>query len=47
MVGVVPGIRLWAVKVLDKGGSGLISDLIAGIDYVVQNAKEIERTLFK
>jgi len=42
VVGVVPGARLWAVKVLDRSGNGLISDIIAGIDYIVQNAKEID-----
>lgn len=42
VVGVAPGARLWAVKVLDRFGNGLISDIIAGIDYVVQNADEID-----
>ncbi len=34
VVGVAPGARLWAVKVLDASGSGYVSDLIAGIDWV-------------
>jgi len=42
VVGVAPGARLWAVKVLDKSGSGFLSWIIAGIDYVAKNAGEIE-----
>lgn len=42
VVGVAPGAKLWAVKVLDKFGSGSLSCVIAGIDYVTANAAEIE-----
>lgn len=42
VVGVAPGARLWSVKVLDKYGSGTLSCVIAGIDYVTQHADEIE-----
>jgi subtilisin family serine protease len=42
VVGVAPGARLWAVKVLDSAGSGAISGIIAGVDYVTQNAAEID-----
>lgn len=42
VVGVAPGARLWAVKVLDRRGSGNISGVIAGVDYVTANADEIE-----
>ncbi len=42
VVGVAPGARLWAVKVLDKDGAGAISTIIKGIDYVTQHAKEID-----
>jgi subtilisin family serine protease len=34
VVGVAPGARLWAVKVLDAQGSGALSSIIAGIDWV-------------
>lgn len=34
VVGVAPGVRLWAVKVLDSQGSGTLSGIIAGIDWV-------------
>lgn len=42
VVGVAPGVRLWAVKVLDSSGSGYLSDIIAGIDWVTQHAGTIE-----
>ncbi|HEX2881170.1 MAG TPA: S8 family serine peptidase, partial [Polyangiaceae bacterium] len=42
VVGVAPGARLWALKVLDINGDGLLSDIIAGIDYVTANASQIE-----
>lgn len=42
VVGVAPGARLWAVKVLSDSGSGFFSDVIQGIDYVTANAGEIE-----
>lgn len=35
IVGVAPGARLWAVKVLDANGSGSFSDVICGIDRVI------------
>jgi subtilisin len=34
VVGVAPGARLWAVKVLNAQGSGSISQIICGIDWV-------------
>ncbi|MGH2568041.1 MAG: S8 family serine peptidase [Bacteroidota bacterium] len=42
VVGVAPGARLWAVKVLNRNGSGFTSDVIKGVDYVTQNASSIE-----
>lgn len=42
VVGMAPGARLWAVKVLNNSGSGSLSDIIAGIDWVTKNATEIE-----
>jgi len=42
VVGVAPGARLWAVKVLDDNGDGAGSVIIAGVDYVAKHAKEIE-----
>jgi PKD repeat protein len=37
VVGVAPGARLWAVKVLDAQGSGYTSGIIAGIEWVVEH----------
>jgi len=42
VVGVAPGARLWAVKVLENDGTGYGSQIIAGVDYVTQHADEIE-----
>lgn len=42
IVGVAPGARLWVIKVLDSTGTGSISTIIQGIDYVTQNAKQID-----
>lgn len=42
VVGIAPGARLWAIKVLDRTGSGSISTIIEGIDYVTQNAGQID-----
>jgi len=42
VVGMAPGARLWAVKVLDSTGSGYLSDVIAGIDWVTAHAATIE-----
>ncbi len=36
VVGVAPGARIWAVKVLDSSGSGLDSCVIKGIDWVTE-----------
>ena len=42
VVGVAPGARIWAVKVLDRNGSGSLSNVIKGIDYVTANAAQID-----
>ena len=42
VVGMAPGARLWAIKVLDSNGNGFDSDIIAGVDYVTANAGEID-----
>ncbi|MEY3608410.1 MAG: hypothetical protein RLZZ447_1198 [Verrucomicrobiota bacterium] len=42
VVGVAPGARLWAVKVLDRAGSGSYSNVIKGVDYVTRYASSIE-----
>jgi subtilisin family serine protease len=42
VVGVAPGARLWAVRVLNNAGSGSDSDVICGIDWVTARASTIE-----
>ena len=42
VVGVAPGARLWAVRVLDAGGGGSWSSIICGIDWVTARADTIE-----
>jgi subtilisin len=42
VVGVAPGARLWAVRVLDNRGSGTWSSVICGVDWVTANASTIE-----
>ena len=42
VVGVAPGARLHAVKVLGDSGSGNMSDIIAGVDWVTARADTIE-----
>jgi subtilisin len=42
VVGVAPGARLWAVRVLNNAGSGTTSSIICGVDWVTANAAIIE-----
>ena len=34
VVGVAPGVRLWAVRILNSGGSGLVSWYVCGLDWI-------------
>jgi subtilisin len=42
VVGVAPGARLWAVKVLDNRGAGTFGDVICGLDWVLANQGTID-----
>jgi subtilisin family serine protease len=42
VVGVAPGARLWSVRVLDNSGSGWMSWIVAGVDWVTARAGQIE-----
>jgi len=42
VVGMAPGARLWAVKVLNQNGSGSLSCIIEAVDWVTANAATIE-----
>jgi subtilisin len=41
VVGVAPGASLYAVKVLNKGGTGNISDIIEGIQWCMSNGIQV------
>ncbi len=41
VVGVAPQASLYAVKVLDSGGSGYISDVVAGIEWAIEEGAHI------
>ena len=42
VVGMAPGAKLWAIKVLGDDGSGYLSQIIAGIEYIAQNSAKID-----
>ncbi|MBN2361037.1 MAG: S8 family serine peptidase [Deltaproteobacteria bacterium] len=42
VVGVAPGARIWAVRVLNDQGNGYLSWIAGGIDWVAAHAGEIE-----
>ena len=42
VVGVAPGARIWSVKVLDQSGSGFVSWIVQGLDWVAANAQTID-----
>jgi subtilisin len=42
VVGVAPGARVWAVRVLNPAGSGSFSSVICGVDWVTEHANTIE-----
>jgi len=42
VIGVAPGARIWAIRVLNNAGSGTWADVTCGIDWVAANASVIE-----
>jgi subtilisin family serine protease len=42
VVGVAPGARIWAIKVLSDQGTGSFANILAGINYVIANRAAIE-----
>jgi subtilisin family serine protease len=42
VVGVAPGARLWAVKVLTDAGAGLTSNIVCGIDWVTSTRNDLD-----
>lgn len=41
VVGVAPGANLYAIKVLDRRGSGYLSDIIDGLDWAIQHGMKV------
>ncbi len=41
IIGVAPAVNLYAVKVLNAQGSGYVSDIVAGIDWVRTNGMKV------
>jgi serine protease len=39
-VGIAPGVKLWAVKVLNIRGEGYSDEIVAGLDWVISKAKQ-------
>jgi subtilisin len=46
MVGVAPGVSLYAVKVLDGGGFGDLSAILAGIDWAIAHHMDVVNMSF-
>jgi subtilisin len=44
VVGVAPGVRLWAVKILDDSGSGLLSWYVCGLDWIAAQRDPADST---
>lgn len=44
VVGVAPGVRLWAVRVLDHDGRGTTKELLCGIDWVTGTRTDDDRS---
>ncbi|MBT8492064.1 MAG: S8 family serine peptidase, partial [Deltaproteobacteria bacterium] len=40
--GVAPGARLWSIKIIDAGGSTTDSLIVAGLEYALEHADEID-----
>jgi len=49
VVGVAPGVRIWAVKILDNTGSGLLSWYLCGLDWITaqRDPSDPSRPLFE
>ena len=49
VVGVAPGVRLWAVKILNDSGEGLLSWYVCGLDWIAAQRDPVDpsRPLFE
>ncbi len=41
VVGVAPGVRLWAVRILDSAGNGLVSWYVCGLDWIAAQREAV------
>jgi subtilisin len=46
VVGVAPGARLWSVKVFTSSGSGFVSWIVCGMNWIAQHSNTIEAANF-
>ena len=44
VVGVAPGVRLWAVRILNSAGDGLISWYVCGLDWIAAQRDPVDPT---
>ncbi len=44
VVGVAPGVRLWAVRILDSAGNGLLSWYVCGLDWIAAQRDPVDPT---
>ncbi len=44
VVGVAPGVRLWAVRILDSAGNGLLSWYVCGLDWIAAQHDPLDAT---
>jgi subtilisin len=44
VVGVAPGVRLWAVKILNDSGAGLLSWYVCGLDWIAAQRDPLDPT---
>ncbi|HEU0242809.1 MAG TPA: S8 family serine peptidase, partial [Candidatus Limnocylindrales bacterium] len=44
VVGVAPGVRLWAVRILGSDGSGLVSWYVCGMDWIAAQRDPVDPT---
>jgi len=42
VVGVAPGVRLWAVRILDPAGDGLVSWYVCGLDWIASQRDPLD-----
>jgi subtilisin len=45
VVGVAPGVRLWAVRILNAAGDGLVSWYVCGLDWITAQRDPLDPTL--